>query len=251
MALAIHAGFYFSSRERKVDVLGTEGEAVEVELVAGVEDPAPEGAEAETPAEPEVAPEVPTEPLVEPTPVEPTPEEIPQPEPIPEPVPAPEPVPEPEQIQEPAPEPKPRPKPQPKPVAKPVAKPAKPMTPAAVAGALGSTGTGRQSGPLGTPGGTAKAGGAGSGKPAVISKGGSLPYPPESKAAGERGSPVVSFTVDTSGRATGVRVSRSSGFSRLDAAAIEWIRRWRFKPAMRDGVPFAAPVVQKVTFQLN
>jgi protein TonB len=46
-------------------------------------------------------------------------------------------------------------------------------------------------------------------------------------------------------------VIRSSGYSRLDAAAREGVRRWRFKPAMRDGVPMAASVDVPIRWSLR
>jgi protein TonB len=36
-----------------------------------------------------------------------------------------------------------------------------------------------------------------------------------------------------------VEVRRSSGFERLDGVAVETVRRWRFVPGKRNGVPEA------------
>ncbi len=58
-------------------------------------------------------------------------------------------------------------------------------------------------------------------------------YPPESRAAGEHGVVILRLTVDGNGRPTAVNVARSSGFPRLDRAAIE--AGWRFR--VRDAVP--------------
>ena len=48
-----------------------------------------------------------------------------------------------------------------------------------------------------------------------------------------------------------VRLQRSSGFDRLDQAALDAVRRWRFVPGTRGGMPedmwFNVPIV----WQLN
>jgi protein TonB len=60
-------------------------------------------------------------------------------------------------------------------------------------------------------------------------------YPSLSRRAGEEGGVLLQVHVTADGRAEQVTVSRSSGFARLDAAAVEAVRRWRFVPA-RQGV---------------
>ncbi|MFT6180892.1 MAG: protein TonB [Paracoccaceae bacterium] len=60
-------------------------------------------------------------------------------------------------------------------------------------------------------------------------------YPSSARRAGHEGTVMLSFTVGTSGKVTSARVSKSSGHSPLDNAAIAAIRRWRFKPA-RNGL---------------
>jgi len=77
------------------------------------------------------------------------------------------------------------------------------------------------------------------------------PYPAESRGAGEEGSVQLTVQVDARGRALSVTVERSSGFARLDRAAIEAVRRWRFRPATRAGMPVAASVTVPVRFRLN
>lgn len=58
-------------------------------------------------------------------------------------------------------------------------------------------------------------------------------YPAESRAAGEQGVVVLRLVVDANGRPTSVTVARSSGFPRLDRAAIE--AGWRCR--VRDAAP--------------
>ena len=90
--------------------------------------------------------------------------------------------------------------------------------------------TGGASAPAGTA-----AGGAGIGK---IAKATYIvrpvaAYPPESRAAGEQGVVMLRLVVDGSGRPTAVSVARSSGYPRLDRAAVE--AGWRCR--VRDAAP--------------
>jgi protein TonB len=78
-------------------------------------------------------------------------------------------------------------------------------------------------------------------------------YPPQSKRAGEEGLCVLTITVTESGRVENVVLKQSSGFPRLDEAAIKHLQRqgWKFKPAMENGKPIASildvPVRWKIT----
>ncbi len=60
-------------------------------------------------------------------------------------------------------------------------------------------------------------------------------YPRSAKQAGHQGTVTVSFTVGTSGKISAAQVSKSSGHSSLDKAALSAIKRWRFNPA-RNGL---------------
>lgn len=53
-------------------------------------------------------------------------------------------------------------------------------------------------------------------------------YPPASRRAGEEGTVHLSVMVDGAGRAREVLVSQSSGSTRLDRAAQDAVRKWRF-----------------------
>jgi periplasmic protein TonB len=224
VALALHAALYLFS-----------GKSLVTGVEFGMEEPAPSvDVELVEQAAPEPAPPAPPPPVPEP----------PKPEPVPEP-PKPEPVPEPPKPDEMAP-PKPAPTPKPKPAATPAPKPravAKPAVPSRPAPAATSSSTG-------TPGAAGRAtGGRTSGpghlynpKPA---------HPPESRAAGENGTVVLRVRVEANGRPVSVTLARSSGYPRLDRAAQEAVRRWRFKPATRDGQAFAATVDVPVRFSLR
>ncbi len=60
-------------------------------------------------------------------------------------------------------------------------------------------------------------------------------YPPASIRGQEEGVTTLSVCVSDSGRAQSVQVTESSGFARLDDAALNWMRNARFKPATMDG----------------
>src|ERR1044072_3128846 len=55
--------------------------------------------------------------------------------------------------------------------------------------------------------------------------------PPAARRAGEEGTVRLKVLVDTNGRASNVAVTQSSGFTRLDQAAMEAVRKWRFVEA--------------------
>lgn len=63
-------------------------------------------------------------------------------------------------------------------------------------------------------------------------------YPPMSRRLGEQGSLMVQVQVDPDGRASDIKLIESSGFSRLDQAAMAGIRSsCRFLPGTVDGKP--------------
>ena len=76
-------------------------------------------------------------------------------------------------------------------------------------------------------------------------------YPEASRRRGEQGVVRVELFVDPAGRVANVRVTESSGFAALDAAALEAVRDWRFRPAERAGLPVAASITTAVHFRLE
>ncbi len=75
-------------------------------------------------------------------------------------------------------------------------------------------------------------------------------YPEAARRMGVEGWVEVEFTVGPDGRVSDARVVRSSGGGRLDDAAIAAVRRWLFRPALRDGKPVPATCYVKVVFRL-
>ena len=76
-------------------------------------------------------------------------------------------------------------------------------------------------------------------------------YPRQSIEHDEEGVVLVRAFVDPSGAPQRVVVHSGSGFPRLDEAALEAVRRWRFEPMVRDGRATSAWVQVPVRFRLN
>lgn len=76
-------------------------------------------------------------------------------------------------------------------------------------------------------------------------------YPATSRRLGEEGTTRLRVMVDESGRPRDVQVQASSGFARLDQAAIEAVKRWRFVAAT-DGTRSVSSWTQvAITFKLQ
>jgi protein TonB len=77
-------------------------------------------------------------------------------------------------------------------------------------------------------------------------------YPPSSRRAGEAGTVILEVYVNANGRAQEVRVKKSSGFPKLDEAAVREVRRsWRLVPGTEDGKPVPMWGQFAVTFKLT
>ena len=61
-------------------------------------------------------------------------------------------------------------------------------------------------------------------------------YPSMSRRMGEQGTVLVRAFINTDGRAEKVEIRTSSGYSRLDEAALATVQRWRYVPGQRAGV---------------
>lgn len=214
-------------------------------MVSVVEAPVPQVAKAPDtpePPKPEVQPPAPPEPQVQPEP-DPAPPEKAEPEPEPEPVIEKPPVP--------APKPKPKPKPQPKPKPHPVKEtpppkpveqpPAPPSPPAGTPDGATTTQAPRQGPPRDQPVTVSNIEYLGPG-PAPV-------YPMASKRRREEGRVTVLVVIDTQGTIEKATVVSSSGFPRLDEAALDALRRVRFKPYTRNGVAYT--VQARIPFDFN
>ncbi|MPN32168.1 hypothetical protein SDC9_179644 [bioreactor metagenome] len=76
-------------------------------------------------------------------------------------------------------------------------------------------------------------------------------YPALSRRLSEEGKVLLKVRVSAQGAALEVVVSKSSGFPRLDAAAVAAVERWRFVPARRGDEPVDSSVVVPIAFALD
>jgi protein TonB len=76
-----------------------------------------------------------------------------------------------------------------------------------------------------------------------------LVYPRLSERNGERGRVLVRVFIDTAGMPQEVQVGSSSGFARLDEAALAAVRHARFKPYTENGQPTAGWAVVPASFE--
>jgi TonB family protein len=74
-------------------------------------------------------------------------------------------------------------------------------------------------------------------------------YTESARNARLQGTVELSLDVDPHGNATNLRVTHSLGMG-LDEEAIEAVKRWRFRPAMKNGQPITMPAQVEVRFRL-
>jgi protein TonB len=71
-------------------------------------------------------------------------------------------------------------------------------------------------------------------------------YPPQSRRMGEQGKVVVRVLIGADGVVQKAEIRQSSGFARLDVAALATVQAWRYVPGKRGGVPeamwFSVPI---------
>ncbi len=77
-------------------------------------------------------------------------------------------------------------------------------------------------------------------------------YPTISRRLGEEGTVRLRLTVTAEGRVSEALLLESSGFNRLDEAAINWVvRHWRYEPAMEGARAIESMVEASLTFRLE
>jgi TonB family protein len=59
------------------------------------------------------------------------------------------------------------------------------------------------------------------------------PYPKQSRRRGEQGKVVIAAEIDIEGRSSHAVIHQSSGYHRLDRAALETVLKWRFIPGKK------------------
>ena len=97
---------------------------------------------------------------------------------------------------------------------------------------------------------TAGGSAAGATTAAVLVKGSPARYPTAAMRARQEGWVVVSFTVDPDGKTSDVKVVESQPRHVFDRAAIDAVERYRFNPAMKDGVAVSSVKQQRIEFKL-
>lgn len=76
-------------------------------------------------------------------------------------------------------------------------------------------------------------------------------YPPFSKRKKEQGTVLLKVLVNQDGNAESISLINSSGFERLDQAALETVRRWRFVPAKKNNVAISGYAIVPIEFSLD
>jgi periplasmic protein TonB len=76
-------------------------------------------------------------------------------------------------------------------------------------------------------------------------------YPSLSRRKGEEGRALLRVLVSETGEATEVQLEKSSGSERLDQAAVDAVKNWRFIPARKGSQALSAYVLVPIKFSLN
>ena len=76
-------------------------------------------------------------------------------------------------------------------------------------------------------------------------------YPPAARAMGEQGLVSLRVFVSARGEPRELQVNTSSGHARLDRAALDAVRNWRFEPVCQGDQAIAAWVIVPISFALR
>jgi protein TonB len=76
-------------------------------------------------------------------------------------------------------------------------------------------------------------------------------YPPELERAGIEGTVTFRLKIAADGSVSEALVEKTSGYAAMDRAALEAVRRWRFTPARRFGLPVAIEVRKRFPFVIE
>ena len=77
------------------------------------------------------------------------------------------------------------------------------------------------------------------------------PYPSASRRMGEEGEVRLRVHVDISGSPGQIEIFHGSGYPRLDQAAMDTVRQWRFVPARQGDQPIPAWIIVPIQFNLR
>jgi protein TonB len=76
-------------------------------------------------------------------------------------------------------------------------------------------------------------------------------YPTEARRDHQEGRVLLRVLVSAEGQSREVSIDQSSGFSRLDEAAVAVVRNWRFIPGQRGDTAVEASVLVPIIFKLR
>lgn len=76
-------------------------------------------------------------------------------------------------------------------------------------------------------------------------------YPVESRRRRETGTVVLLVVVDEGGRVSAISIAKSSGAERLDKAALNAVRHWRWSPTNIEGRPSQVSGLVRIPFELK
>lgn len=76
-------------------------------------------------------------------------------------------------------------------------------------------------------------------------------YPVMSRRGHEQGRVLLRVSVSAAGTVDAIEVQQSSGFPRLDQAALSTVQRWRFQPARSGNQPVPGKALVPIDFELN
>lgn len=76
-------------------------------------------------------------------------------------------------------------------------------------------------------------------------------YPMECRRKHEQGTVVLELTLNVDGGVATISIAQSSGSSRLDDAALQAVRKWRWAPTLRDGKPVMVRGEVEIPFVLQ
>ena len=76
-------------------------------------------------------------------------------------------------------------------------------------------------------------------------------YPKLSKRLKEQGTVILSMLISSQGLIEDISIKESSGYSRLDKAALSAAAKWRYEPATVNGKAIAQTYLMPIEFKLN
>jgi protein TonB len=77
-----------------------------------------------------------------------------------------------------------------------------------------------------------------------------VPYPEAARRAGVEGLVIVAITVDSDGNVTDAKIVSGPGYG-LEEAALQGIKKFRFKPATKNGEPVSTELKYRYRFTLD